>query len=560
MTSSFVAGAPAVFSASGALTTADKFAFLPESAVGCAGAAAAKVQMGAGNRVVAPTTLTVGKYKVCRAYASSGGSTDVSFQEQTMILDGVATVVSGLAAVNAVPTSIASESEVAMTVTGASTNDYVALIGTLAVGCAGASAAKKQVSGGRITTVSTMVAGTYQVCYAPHASGGSSDALFQTQAASVTVDSRKVTIRGTIVGTKLYARLGEGTVGSHISILDGAAVGCLGSVASTTKLELPAGGATITLAGEDAGLTFKLCAAPAAGSAPSSDAEYQVQGAANSISMAGAQARVDTLVEGLKQPTGIHVGRASEGLYVSDQEDGKVYQINLNTKEKTVIMSGLSKPHGITQNPDTGDLYVADMADGKLLRRTAGGTVTTVASSLPSPTGIEWSASKGVVYVTCSGDSGSGSVKIINPAGTVTAFAGGLTWPYGLSLDEVNGHVYVASAGTKEIIRFSTADTSGSASATVILGTGTQYPLDVAYDSSGTGGKVLIADMSASTVRQGTVAGTNVGSMLDYASGISMVRGVAIKTGVVSRVFAASGLFVSGTQVKPGIVTEIVLL
>ena len=84
--------------------------------------------------------------------------------------------------------------------------------------------------------------------------------------------------------------------------------------------------------------------------------------------------------------------------------------------------------------------------------------------------------------------------------------------------------------------------------------------MSVVYDSSGTGGKVLIADMSASTVRQGTVAGTNVGSMLDYASGISMVRGVAIQTGVVSRVFAASGLFVSGMQVMPGIVTEVVLL
>ena len=232
-----------MFTASGSLITGDFFAMLPESTVGCTGAAAAKVVMGSTKQVDVPTTLSVGKYKVCRASVFGGGGADTLYAEQTMILDGISTVVSAVSASNAVPTSIAAESATALTVTGAATNDYVALVISSKAGCLGASTSKQQVVGGKITTPSDMAVGTYHVCHAALASGGASDALFQMQVASMTVDARKVTVRGTIFGTKLHARLG-GTTGSHTSVIDGAAEGCLGSVASTTKLALPAGGAT----------------------------------------------------------------------------------------------------------------------------------------------------------------------------------------------------------------------------------------------------------------------------------------------------------------------------
>ncbi len=74
-----------------------------------------------------------------------------------------------------------------------------------------------------------------------------------------------------------------------------------------------------------------------------------------------------TIMSGLSYPNGLEVGK--DGLvYVSDQTQGKVFQIDPDSGAYTAIAEDLYSPNGVTFSPDGETLYVGSFGGGVVFR------------------------------------------------------------------------------------------------------------------------------------------------------------------------------------------------
>ncbi len=76
---------------------------------------------------------------------------------------------------------------------------------------------------------------------------------------------------------------------------------------------------------------------------------------------------VSTIMSGISYPNGLEVGK--DGLvYVSDQTQGKVLQIDPETGDHRAIAENLYSPNGVTFSPDQNTLYVGSFGGGVVWR------------------------------------------------------------------------------------------------------------------------------------------------------------------------------------------------
>ncbi|HEX8913635.1 MAG TPA: SBBP repeat-containing protein, partial [Humisphaera sp.] len=108
--------------------------------------------------------------------------------------------------------------------------------------------------------------------------------------------------------------------------------------------------------------------------------------------------------------------------------------------------SGFGSTQYLTVHPTTGDLYVSDISSNTVKKVTSDGNVTTFASGISAPIGLDFDAA-GNLYVATQG----GGVTKITPGGAASSFATG-TNGYALAVDP-SGNVYVGGNGAGSLFK-----------------------------------------------------------------------------------------------------------
>ena len=207
----------------------------------------------------------------------------------------------------------------------------------------------------------------------------------------------------------------------------------------------------------------------------------------------------------LYQPLGVTVDGAGN-VWVADVGNGNVVLETPNGQggyTKSTPFTGLHAPYDVAVD-GSGNVYIVEYGTGDVLKETLTNGAyaqSTVVAGLNIPNGVAVDAS-GNVYVT---DSGNGQVLEETPSGssyTQTVVANNqLDLPEGLAIDP-NGDVYISDSGHQRIV---VARPSGANSFTqfTLLSTGMTGPVGLALDAAG---DLYIADPNAPAVHALTVS------------------------------------------------------
>lgn len=222
--------------------------------------------------------------------------------------------------------------------------------------------------------------------------------------------------------------------------------------------------------------------------------QVTVAGAVTTFAGIGTAGYSDTAPVKFNFPTDVAVD-SSGNAYVADSSNQVIRKVTptgvVSTFAGTAGMSGFSNtapvtfsgPQGVALDSTGTTLYVAEVFDNAV-RKIAGGTVTTFASGLntPSRTAVDGA---GNVYVA---DTGNHAIRVITPAGSMSTFAG-----------------LVGTSGS--------ADGSGGAAMF-------SSPHDIAIDASG---NLYVADTGNNAIRKITPAGD-----------VTTIAGVAARKGFIA--------------------------
>jgi DNA-binding beta-propeller fold protein YncE len=112
-------------------------------------------------------------------------------------------------------------------------------------------------------------------------------------------------------------------------------------------------------------------------------------------------------------PSGLALD-SSGNLYISDFNNGEIYELNTKTNAlTTLVSSGLSNPVGLAVD-GSGDLFVASNVGSGIISEvsTAGGPLTTIATGIDVPEGLAIQGNNIYVSEVNNGGSTTGSVLV----------------------------------------------------------------------------------------------------------------------------------------------------
>lgn len=183
---------------------------------------------------------------------------------------------------------------------------------------------------------------------------------------------------------------------------------------------------------------------------------------------------------------GFYVGpffdQATGDIYISDCL-GAILRLNpLTGAVSTLATVGTSCAGGFTSDA-AGNIYVSDfLAAGSVVKITPSGSVSTYATGLSLPDGIDFGPD-GELYV---GNRGTNQVMVVAPGGGVASVfaSGGLSLPLDVLADD-SGNVFAANFGNGTLSKISPGGTVST------IGTGFANPLGLAFDITG---NLIIAD------------------------------------------------------------------
>ena len=295
----------------------------------------------------------------------------------------------------------------------------------------------------------------------------------------------------------------------------------------------------------------------------------------------------------LDEPTGLAVD-SEANLYIADTANHRVRRIDRSGTISTVAGTGvgayggdggqateaqLHAPSDVALD-STGNVYIADTWNNRVRRIDPAGMISTVAGNgesslqgdkgdggpapqarMDEPISVALDSSGNLLII----ESGTSSVRLVDPSGTISTVAGrgdrgysgdggpatasALGSPRGIAADS-SGNIYIADAGNHRVRRVAPSGTIST-----VAGTGDggysgdgglatearlRYPTGVAVDSSGT---LYVADMGNFRVRRIDVSGRISTAAYYHRGGTSEFSALFRSSGVA--VDSAGRLYVS---------------
>lgn len=282
----------------------DFIAAIPLSDAGCDGAGGNAVVVSAGNTVSSTTAISADTYRVCHAPAASLGDSNADFMDQGIVLTVSAAHITDVVPTAASSSAVAAGVDALLQLTqglAVGTGDFVALVSTATTGCGGASAGKRTVGSGDVITAGTsLMAGTYKLCYADDATVGDADTDFVAQPASITVVATVLasltspnampTTATENVDVALTVAGGSVVDGDFVALVPADQDGCTAAHVTAARIFAVTSG-TISLGTGVANDTWKACTATAA-SLGDAEADYME----SSVTFTTADAELSAMV------------------------------------------------------------------------------------------------------------------------------------------------------------------------------------------------------------------------------------------------------------------------